>query len=59
MGFSAFLSSRRESAAELIRLLSQHYSYASLLGVDVAAKTIRADRSTSAISSGLGSLPSS
>ena len=52
MGFSTFLSSRRESAEKLIRLLSQRYSYASLLGVDVAAKTIRADRSTSAIMAG-------
>jgi len=52
MGFSAFLSSRRESGEKLIQLLSQRYSYASLLGVDVAAKTIRADRSTSAITSG-------
>ena len=52
MAFSDFLSSRRENAQELVRLLSQRYTYASVLGVDVAAKTIRADRSTSAISAG-------
>ena len=52
MAFSDFLSSRRENAQELVRLLSRRYTYASVLGVDVAAKTVRADRATSAIMAG-------
>ena len=52
MAFSAFLSARRDAAAQLTALLKQRYAYVSVLGVDVKAKSIRADRNTSSISSG-------
>ena len=52
MGFSKFLDSRRESAKELVKHLRQHFSYVSVLGVDVKTRSIRADRNTSGISNG-------
>ncbi len=52
LGFSPFLNSRRVTALELVCELKRRYAYVSLLGVDVKARTIRADRNTSAISAG-------
>lgn len=52
MSFSKFLDSRRETARELVAQLRQHFSYVSVLGVDVKARSIRADRSTTGISNG-------
>ena len=52
MAFSEFLTSRRETCRELVRLLRQDYSYASILGVDVRAKTVLADRNRTQISAG-------
>ena len=52
MGFSKFLDSRRETVKELVKQLRQYFSYVSVLGADVKAKAIRADRNTSGISNG-------
>ena len=52
MAFSEFLTSRREACRELVRLLRQDYSYASVLGVDVKAKSVRADRNSTRIAAG-------
>ena len=52
MAFSKFLDSRRETVKDLIKELKQHFSYVSVLGVDVKSRSIRADRSTSNISNG-------
>ena len=52
MGFSKFLDSRRETVKELVKQLRQYFSYVSVLGTDVKAKNIRADRNTSGISNG-------
>ena len=52
MGFSKFLDSRRGAAKALVKELKQYFSYASILGVDVKARAIRADRNTSGISNG-------
>ena len=53
MAFSEFLSSRRSAARALVAELRKHYDYVSLLGVDIQAKTVRADRNTSGIRSGM------
>ena len=52
MGFSEFLNSRRATAKELVACLRKHYAYASVLGVDVKARSVRVDRNTSGISAG-------
>ncbi|MBQ8813131.1 MAG: TldD/PmbA family protein [Lachnospiraceae bacterium] len=52
MSFSAFLDSRRASMKELVGELKKEYEYVSVLGSDVKARSIRADRNTSNISSG-------
>ncbi len=53
VSFSAFLESRREQAKALIRQLQQHYDYVSILGVDVKAKSVLANRQITAISNGM------
>ena len=52
MAFSEFLNSRRAAAKELVALLRKDYTYASLLGVDIRAKTVLADRNRTQISAG-------
>ena len=52
MGFSKFLNSRRDDAKALVAALGKEFSYVSVLGVDVKAKAIRADRRTSSIRPG-------
>ena len=52
MSFSEFLNSRREAAKELVARLRERYEYASVLGVDVKARSIRVDRNTSGINAG-------
>ncbi len=49
MGFSAFLDSRRSAAKALVAQLRAHYAYVSVLGADIQAKGIRADRKSSSI----------
>ena len=52
MGFSEFLNSRRATAKELVACLRKNYAYASVLGVDVKARSVRVDRRSSGISAG-------
>ena len=52
MRFSDFLNSRRCAAKELIAELRKRFDYASVLGVDVKARSIRVDKNTSNIRSG-------
>ena len=52
MGFSEFLNSRRSTAKDLVAHLRRQYAYASVLGVDVKARSIRVNRNTSNISAG-------
>ena len=52
MAFSNFLDQRRDACRSLVRLLREHYGYASVLGVDVRAKSVRADRNSTHISAG-------
>ena len=52
MSFSDFLESRRESAKALVKALQSHFSYVSVLGVDVKAKAIRVNKNTAGISAG-------
>ncbi len=52
MGFSKFLNSRRESSKALVSELRKHFTYVSILGSDIKAKAVRADRNSSSISSG-------
>lgn len=52
MGFSEFLSSRRDRAAALVELLHKEFRYVSILGVDNRSKSIRVDARTSNISEG-------
>ncbi len=53
MAFSEFLNSRRDDAKALVAELKQHYSYVSVLGVDLKARTVRVDRNTSTIGNGM------
>lgn len=52
MSFSEFLESRRMAAKELVAQLRKQFSYASVLGVDVKAHSVRADKNTTNIRSG-------
>ena len=52
MSFSKFLNSRRAALKELVAQLRGHFEYVSILGVDIKARSIRADRNTSRISNG-------
>ena len=52
MSFSKFLDSRRGAAKELVAQLRKHFEYVSVLGVDVKARSVQADRNTSVIRSG-------
>ena len=52
MGFSKFLNSRRESSRVLVAELKKHFTYVSVLGADIKAKAVRADKNSSSISSG-------
>ena len=52
MSFSEFLNSRRSAAKALVSELRKHFKYVSILGADIKAKTVRADRNTSNIMPG-------
>ncbi len=52
MGFSKFLNSRRADAKALVAELKKHFTYVSVLGADIKAKTVHADKNTSSISNG-------
>ena len=52
MSFSKFLDSRRTAAKEVVARLRDHFEYVSVLGVDINARSVHADRNTSGIRSG-------
>ena len=52
MSFSKFLDSRRDVLKELAAQLRQHFEYVSILGVDIKARSVRANRNTSSIGNG-------
>ena len=44
MALSSFLKSRRKKMVELVRMLSTHFHYASILGVDTVAKQLSTNK---------------
>ncbi len=52
MSFSKFLDSRRSALKELVAQLRCHFEYVSVLGVDIKARSVRADKNTSSIGNG-------
>ncbi len=52
MSFSEFLNSRRSAAKALVSDLSEQFSYVSVLGADIRSRSVRADKNTTAISTG-------
>ena len=54
MPFSAYLNQQRENCAALVEALGKHFQYVSILGTDVHATMIRADRRSSAVQDGAG-----
>lgn len=54
MPFSAYLNGQRENCAALVTALGKHFQYVSILGTDVHATMIRADRRSSAVQDGAG-----
>lgn len=52
MSFSEFLNSRRLAAKQLVSGLGGQFDYVSILGADIRARTIRADRNSTSISTG-------
>ncbi len=52
MAFSKFLDSRRDHVKALVAELKKHFSYVSILGVDIKATSIRVDRNTAGINPG-------
>ncbi len=53
MGFSEFLSSRRNSVKALVDELKKQYAFVSVLGADIQAKSIRVNKNSSTISPGM------
>ena len=54
MPFSAYLNSKREDCRALVQALGKHFAFVSVLGTDVSATVIRADRKSSAVQDGRG-----
>lgn len=52
MSFSEFLNSRREAVKALVSELRKKFEYVSILGVDIKAKSIRADKNVTNILAG-------
>ena len=52
MRFSEFLDSRRPMAKALVTALQADFSYVSILGADIQARSVRADKNTTGISAG-------
>ena len=50
--FSEFLNSRRQNAGALIAALQPDFDYVSILGADIQAKSVRADKNSTNIASG-------
>ena len=54
MPFSAYLNSKRDDCRALVEALGKHFAFVSVLGTDVSATVIRADRKSSAVQDGRG-----
>lgn len=54
MPFSAYLNGKRDDCKELVQALGKHFQYVSVLGTDVRATVIRADRKSSMVQDGRG-----
>ena len=54
MPFSAYLDSKRPDCRELVAALGKHFPYVSILGTDVSASVLRADRKSSMAQDGRG-----
>ena len=54
MPFSAYLNGKRADCQALVAALGKRFQYVSVLGTDVSATVIRADRKSSAIQDGRG-----
>ena len=54
LSFSTYLDGKRQDCRELVEALSQHFQYVSILGTDVSATVIRADRKMSMVQDGRG-----
>ena len=54
MPFSAFLDEKRAECKALVQALSGHFRFVSILGSDVRASVVRADRKSSAVQDGRG-----
>lgn len=54
MPFSAFLDEKRADCKALVQALSGHFRFVSILGSDVRASVVRADRKSSAVQDGRG-----
>ena len=53
MNFSEFLESRRSDAKALVAALRPHFDYVSILGSDVKARSVSANRKLTNIASGM------
>ena len=54
MSFSTYLDGKRQDCRELVEALGRHFQYVSILGTDVTATVIRADRNMSMVQDGRG-----
>ena len=54
MPFSTYLNEKRRDCEELVQALGRHFPYVSILGTDVRATVVRADKRTSAVQEGQG-----
>ena len=54
MPFSAYLNGKRQECRDLVQALLKHFRYVSVLGTDVRATVIRADRKISMVQDGRG-----
>ena len=54
MPFSSYLNGKREACRRLVQALKRTFPYVSILGADVRATVVRADKRTSAVQEGRG-----
>ena len=54
MPFSSYLDASRKDCAALVQALGERFPYVSILGTDVRATVVRADRKSSAVQEGGG-----
>ena len=54
LSFSTYLDGKRQDCRELVEALGRHFQYVSILGTDVTATVIRADRNMSMVQDGRG-----